>query len=392
MEKVQADIQHLAQTIGIRPPLSQEEYEAGQYVLSRLREIGLTDLQEQPFYSIRRIGERLGFTTLVANFGILIGAIGSGKSRLLRLLGVTLTLVAHHNLRRALMGRAPLGEWFWPQRRSHNIIARLPSQSNQAQARVVLLAHLDTDTARFSAQPPIRPYSPYLFSSLPALAFAGALLTALNAPVWLRRMVSALMIGQAGLVMADEIGSASPGANDNASGVALLLQLAEELTQHPLADTEVVLAFTGCETAGCNGAAELAAKYGKEWASAWWLVIDSVGAGELCWVTEHGWAADFGSRYHSDPDLMCILEQVAAANPTLGIMGRPLMTVNAVRPLVANGCKAAAVMGYERAGNTPTQWRQTGDTPAILNPATQQRAYEFIQAILAKIDEDTPKK
>ncbi len=391
MEKVRTDIQYLTQTIGIRPPLSQEEYEAGQYVLTRLREMGLTDLQEQPFYSIRRVGERLGFTTLVANFGVLIGTLGSGKSRLLRLLGVALTLVAHHNLRHALTGRAALGEWFWPQRRSQNIVARLPAQSSEPKTRVVLLAHLDTDIARFSAQPEVQPYAPYVYSSLPVLTFAGALFTALNAPVWIRRLIGALMIGQAGMIIADENGPDSPGANDNASGVALLLALAEELTQHPLKNTEVVLAFTGCETAGCNGAAELAAKYGKEWQSAWWLAIDSIGAGELCWVTEHGWGADFGSRYHSNPELTCLLEQVAAANPALGIMGRPLMTVNAVGPLVGAGCKAAALMGYERAGNTPVQWRQTGDTTDSLNPDTQQRAYDFVQAVLAQIDEDTPK-
>ncbi|MCQ3932413.1 MAG: hypothetical protein DPW16_18345 [Chloroflexi bacterium] len=392
MEKVRTDIHYLTETIGVRPPLSQEEYEAGQYVVSRLREIGLTDVQEQPFYSIRRVGERLGFITLLANFGVLIGALGSGKSRLLRLLSVTLTLLAHHNFRRALTGRAALGEWFWPQRRSQNIIARLSAQSSEPKTRVVLLAHLDTDVVRFSAQPQMRPYSPYLFSSLPVLAFAGALFTALNAPVWMRRLIGALMIGQAGLVITDEIGPNSPGANDNASGVALLLALAEALTHHPLKNTEVVLAFTGCETAGCNGAAELAAKYGKAWQSAWWLAIDSIGAGELCWVTEHGWGADFGSRYHSGSNLMCILEQVAAANPALGVMGRPLITVNAVGPLVSAGCKAAAIMGYERAGNTPVQWRQTGDTTDVLNMDTQQRAYEFIQAVLTKIDEDTSQK
>jgi hypothetical protein len=381
-EFLNADIRHLTETI--RPPLSQEEYEAAQYVAGRLREMGVVQIEEQPFYSIRRVGERLGLTALLATFGTLI----AGKSKLGRFVGVSFILLAHFNFRRALTGRAIIGEWLWPQRRSQNILAYIPQKSAKAKSRVVLLAHLDTDIARFSARPEMRPFSPYLFASLPVITFLAALLTATNATIWLRRFVSLLMVGQAGLIIADEIGPDTTGANDNASGVSLLLCLAEELARRPLKNTEVVLAFTGCETAGCNGAAELAAKYGKSWEGTWWLAIDSVGAGELCWVTEQGWSNEPGSQYHSNTEINALLTQVAAENPTLGVIGRPLRTVNAVGPLVAQGCKATAVMGYERAGDTPVNWRQLDDTPDELAPDTQQRAYQFVQAFLTKIDED----
>ena len=47
----------------------------------------------------------------------------------------------------------------------------------------------------------------------------------------------------------------SPGANDNASGVAVALALAKELSKKPLSHTEVHLAITGCEEVGAYGMA-----------------------------------------------------------------------------------------------------------------------------------------
>jgi hypothetical protein len=230
--------------------------------------------------------------------------------------------------------------------------------------------------------------APYLFAGLPALSFLGALLTAVNAPRWLRRLAGSMILGQAGLILADEMGDYSTGANDNASGVALLFALAERLVAQPLRHTEVVLAFTGCETVGASGAAELAACYGDAWADAWWIITDSVGAGELCWVTEHGWSAEPGTRYHPHPEVHALLTRVAAANPALGIMGRPLITLDAVGPLIARKLKAGAVMGYERSSAFPVNWRRADDCPEWIDPEVLGRAARFLQAVLTTIDED----
>jgi len=43
------------------------------------------------------------------------------------------------------------------------------------------------------------------------------------------------------------------GANDNASGVAVMLTMAEAMSLDAPADTEVVVVATGCEEAGTVG-------------------------------------------------------------------------------------------------------------------------------------------
>lgn len=371
-------ITHLSQNP--RPPRSAEELAAARYIQEQLELLDVESIEELPFFSIGRMSERVTAAGLLAGAGMLIGA-ADAKWR--RITGALLVLAAALSAREILKGQAPPWEALWPQRRSQNIVGRIAAGQDQRE-RVVLLAHLDTDLQRLTARPEIREYAPYLYAGLPNTALLGTILTLLNAPSWLKQLLAYALFGGAGLSVANELGASTTGANDNGAGVAMLLALAEQLAKEPLDHTEVVLAFTGCGTVAGQGAAEIVKQYGDEWRDALWLSVDNIGAGELCWVTSHGWSNTI--RYKPHPEVHDRLTRIASANPHLGIMGRPMTTLDDVAPLRDANLKAAAIMGYERASGIPKHWQQDGDTADQIEPDTLSRTWEFLWAILRDID------
>jgi hypothetical protein len=174
--------------------------------------------------------------------------------------------------------------------------------------------------------------------------------------------------------MVDESGPDVAGANGNASGVAVLLALAEALYRRPLESTEVVLAFTGSGTATSTGADVLATEFGQAWSDALWIVVDSVGTGELCWATRHGISPY--AYYHPHPEAVQVMECVAQARPDLGLMGKPMLTLDEVVILRDRDLRAVALMGYDRVTGLIPNWRQSGDTIHAIDPATVERAAE----------------
>ena len=98
-----------------------------------------------------------------------------------------------------------------------------------------------------------------------------------------------------------------PGANDNASGVALLLALAERVARDPLPYT-VVFAALGAEEVGLVGAQALAAAFGDGLGAVRFVLnFDMAASGEDGLVA-------FGGRDHPD-----LFERLVAVNEPLGL-------------------------------------------------------------------------
>ena len=98
-----------------------------------------------------------------------------------------------------------------------------------------------------------------------------------------------------------------PGANDNASGVALLLALAKRVAREPLPYT-VVFAALGAEEVGLVGAQALAAAFGDGLGAVRFVLnFDMAASGEDGLVA-------FGGRDHPD-----LFERLEAVNEPLGL-------------------------------------------------------------------------
>ena len=132
------------------------------------------------------------------------------------------------------------------------------------------------------------------------------------------------------------------------------------------------LAFTGSGTATCTGADVLATAYGEAWKEALWVVVDHVGAGELCWVTRHGISPY--AYYYPHPDAVRVIERTADARPDLGLMGKAVLTVDELAILRDRDLRAVALMGYDRASGLIPHWWQVSDTIHAVVPETLERA------------------
>jgi hypothetical protein len=79
------------------------------------------------------------------------------------------------------------------------------------------------------------------------------------------------------LNFASRIVAQSPGAEDNASAVAIILEVAKQLEKEPIDSTEVWLLFTDGEEIGMRGAVEFAKKHKDELGNAWVINIEGGG-------------------------------------------------------------------------------------------------------------------
>ncbi len=88
------------------------------------------------------------------------------------------------------------------------------------------------------------------------------------------------------LVVQWGLSTPSPGANDNSSGVLVLLELARRLAVDGVSGVSVRLLATGAEETGLLGVREYIRRHGDEFQrrNVFFINIGSVGGGELCWV------------------------------------------------------------------------------------------------------------
>ncbi len=264
VRKVFEHLDRLAYEIGPRRTGSKGGERAVEYLSSRLREWGLRVVrQEFKFVSQE---ERLGALLLLGLTSLLLSFLLSPFFSLL--LWSPVLLLA---LRPELL----------PGRRACNLLAEVGGKGE----RRVLLAHWDS--APCSSLPRLHDF---LILSRPLTLLLPTLLLLLRFPfpsLWPLGGILALLLFSLPLSLSLlSLSGASPGANDNASGVALLLEVARVCSQlNPRPPLLVV--FTGAEEEGLWGSKALASGgFLREGDRI--LNVDTVGVGRPYVVTGGG--------------------------------------------------------------------------------------------------------
>lgn len=187
----------------------------------------------------------------------------------------------------------------------YNLVATLPP-SGEATRRLILCAHHDTARASRILNPKVGESArtlmrlwPFATLSLGALGLVRAL-DALLGPVvpwgaWEGlRAGLAVALGAWGLFLLVYQGLAqsrkfSPGANDNGSGVAVLMAVAEALAQEPLTQTQVDVLFFSAEESGLIGSEVYVREHRDRLNGVAVMNLDMVGSGErLTYVSGAG--------------------------------------------------------------------------------------------------------
>jgi hypothetical protein len=285
-------IRHLSVKIGGRGSCTPSERQAAQYTVDQMEEMGVQNARLESFKGAPSTYRPFALAFGVALLGTFATWLGDGRewlllAALLNGLGATGMLAETDlspNWTRRLL----------PRLTSHNAIGIIPA-AIQTRQRAVLCAHVDSHrTPVFYSSPTWRK----LFSRLVSLAFlsmpAGGAFFALPASCRTRvrgigLLITLMQASVVGLIIHADFTPFTPGANDNASGVGVVLEIGQRLAQDPLPFTEVWLVFTGCEETGAVGMAAFLDTHAKELGGeAIFVILDEAGLGKLQYITADG--------------------------------------------------------------------------------------------------------
>jgi hypothetical protein len=267
---------------------------------------------------------------------------------------------------------------------SRNVVAFV--EPREAPARTLCLtAHIDSSRSGLLFHPAVAPHLRGLLQ-LQGLATAVAAIEPLlpdgRLTAAVRRCVRTMSAASLALIAERELrGEDVAGANDNASGVATVVELAAAYAAEPLASTRLAVLLTGAEEAGLLG---MQAYLRENDTSGWlFLNVDGVAApATLRYLPAEG----VGRTWPADPKLVALCEQLRSRRPELGLepADAPLGLTYDATAVLARGGRALTLAAGD-AGRIPN-YHQPTDTTANADVGTLERAAECARELIAAVD------
>lgn len=251
------------------------ERASAQWLARRLREIGVSDVVESRF--------RTQSSWAPANLAhVAMGMLTAVLPGLLARLAAAAVAVSYEL---DVSGRNQWVRRLLPAATGVSVSATIEPAGRPART-LVLVAHHDAAHNGLVWHPRTiaasRAFARRTGHTIPSHALVLGVLTALALPIVPARHIARAALAGAGLLMVQSMRSrTAPGANDNATGVAVVLELARRLRANPLPDTRVVLVFPGGEEAGSTGMRAWLRRYGTGLDPRTTLAVnlDAVGSG-----------------------------------------------------------------------------------------------------------------
>lgn len=382
-QELWSHVEVLAGAIGPRRTGSPGEARAAAYVRDQLKELGLPT-EEQHFGAV----SEMNWFPISAAILSLSGTVIYPWAAWTSWVGFLLAGAAGPLLWWAITHADSPIRQLLPQVRSQNALAQIAPRGT-VERRAVLLSHLDTNRCRFAWR--AGKAETVRLGSLVTLVIYGLngslyLLGAASGwgwPYWAALPGAAYTLATSLILLAELRQPYSPGANDDASGVAVNLELAARLIREPLARTEIWSAFTGAEEVDHRGL-KLFLNEHEELREAWFIDLDGVGSGELCYLVEEGLIR----HYRPEPELRALAERVASSHAELEVRPAKMMVVDEVQTLRRLGYRAITIAGRDpRTGALP-HWHTGEDVVENISAEALARAAEFVWAMLEGLDRE----
>jgi peptidase M28-like protein len=251
------------------------ERHSAEWIARRLGDIGAADV------AVTQFRTQSSWAPASAAYALAALAASTLPSTPRRLLATA--LAASYELE--ISGRNQWVRRLLPAKRGVSMTARIPA-SHEARRTLVLVAHHDAAHNGVVWHPRTvalnRMWSKRTGETMPTHAPVLAAIAAQTLPMRSVRLGAQFLLGGSVLAMIQSARSyTTPGANDNATGVASVLEVASRLREHPLPETEVLLVFPGGEEVGNTGMRAWVRGHGRRLDPASTLVInlDSLGSG-----------------------------------------------------------------------------------------------------------------
>ncbi len=284
----------------------------------------------------------------------------------------------------------------FPRKKSQNVYAIQPAK-NKASRTIVLMAHVDSHRTPLIWRSR-QTYKLYRFLSIAGLVAFPFFCLILIIETWVSNPalfpIATSQIIFVALIffmtLQAELTPFTHGANDNASGVAAVLEIAENLKQSPLENCEVWFVFTGCEEVGAHGSFAFLKKHKNELQNACFIAVDNIAGRDAapCYYLSETMLrpVKFSQR------LIEFAQETAAENPELGARSfeQQGAYTDATPPTLA-GLPAIAVVGHREDGWIPN-WHNPDDTFENISEEALAKAQNFVAKLIAKIDSNSASK
>jgi len=385
-------IHTLAVEIGPRGSTTNGEKRAAEYCADIFTRFGLNPHLEE-FSSARSIFQPHLVASGAMLFSFLIyplfGQVSAGIAALLSAVALAselLELGFRDNLLRRLVSKGT----------SQNVFVTLDPSGGHRQddilQDIILIGHLDTQRTPLIFRSP-RWVSAY--QNFTTVAFAAFVLQVVLYGVgfftqshwswiWPATIFSAIcaVLLMIICIQADR-SPFTPGANDNASAVGLVLTLARFFQENRLQNSRLWLACTGCEEVQHYGAIDFFRKHGSEFHNPKAIAFELMGCAGPAWVTQEGIIIPF----QASRELTSIAEAIARDCPELEaypcqVKGGNTEMADALRSKIP----AIAFFGLTRYGIAP-YWHQMQDTFDKIDPQVLDRSFAFTVEFIRRVDQ-----
>lgn len=377
----------LAEEIGPRGTGTSGEAAAAEYVARQLNALGLL-VERQTFRAVVSQNAFPLAVDLVGLTAVAIYPLGAAG----RWLAAALAASAPWMFWRAIVhSDSPLG-FLLPRVRSSNVLTRLEPRG-ATDRRAVILAHLDTNRCRLAWQSSavrwLEPLTWLTFGMLvllAALTLVGALLGGVRWAWWGSLVPAAYLVGTVVTLWRDERTPYTYGAHDNASSVAVALEVAARLRREPLTHTQVWLAFTGAEETDHAGVKTLLRTHGPALREAMFIDLEGVGSGDIVFLRRQGLCFP----YYPDPELAALAGRAAACRSDLGVRAAQMTVEDEVRTLRNHRLRALCIAGRDPATGTLPHWHRPSDRADTVSLPVMHRAADFVMTMLRELDRSGP--
>jgi hypothetical protein len=375
------------------------ERRAANRLAARLRELGRR-VEVEPIHVHPQLGLIYALHAAVAFAGSLVSVEVPA-------LGFALALLAGTSIYLDLNARAYLLRRLFFRRASQNVVS--PGTIPGAPAKLLISAHYDAARSGvIFSRPGLRllarlqrlfgfPIGPsrILFWSVAFLVpVLGARMAELDsAAVSVIQLFPTLAILFAIFAALDLARSeVAPGANDNASGVATALSLADELGRQPTENLDVWIVLPSGEESLMQGMRAFLRAHDGELApdTTFLLNLDSVGAGDVRYVTGEGLAVTYelGSR---------LTELAAAVAETIDDGSRAPASLRHgfatdALPAHLRGIPATTITCLEPGALVPANMHTRADVPENVDADAIARAHAFALALIRLLDRDVGRR
>ena len=374
-----------------RWPGTDAERRAAVHLAGRLRSLG-REAEIEP-------------TTVFPNYAIthlshaVMGVAGSVLSVFVPVAGVALLLFVALSAFGDLTGSFFLVRRLTGRRASQNVVS---PERGEKPGTLVLVAHYDAAKtgALFNRRwlerqavlgklirRGLGPVEPFFWSIIVVLVCAVLRLVGLEGPALgaVQFVPTFVLIVSVALLGDIALSGVVPGANDNASGLASVLRLAE---RHggALEHFDLWVLFPGAEESLQLGMREWMRRHRREMdpRRTVFLNLDTVGHGTVRFMTREGFL--LAQRYH--PTLVALCRELAEEDEDDRFAARGYVSRFATDaiPARSRGFPAITITCLDTA-DYPPHYHQLTDTPERIDPEALDRAYEFCAALIERLDE-----